>query len=281
MGTICIVTDSTAQFPTPIFMGKQLIHILPINIQLDGITYKEGDVKVRTLPPSIDHRLRPVVVPPSPQSIRKLLVNLSRSYEEIICIFASTNLYPMFNYAHEAVASMGEKLRILLIDSQCISTGLGVLVQSAAEALEAGATSSDVERIICGLIPHIYSVLYIPGLTYLQFNDHLDQAQGIIGEMLNLMPFFSIEEGKLTPLDKMRNLRQTIEFYQEFLAEFETLQHIGLLQSYPPHNQLTRTLRDAIRANHPKTLFTEHRINLALAAMLGPRTMGMIAVEAV
>jgi DegV family protein with EDD domain len=279
MGTICVVTDSTAQFPSPHFPGKQLIHILPIEINFHGTIYKESDIKVKSLPPSIDHTSRSIVVPPSPESIRKYLVDLSRTYEEIICIFTSSNLHPGIKNAHAAIKSIGETLRIQLIDSQCLSIGLGFLVQSAVESLEAGATSSDVERIVCSLIPHIYSILCIPGLTYLQHNNQLDQAQGIIGELLDLMPFFSIEEGRLTPLDKMRNLRQTVEFYQEFLAEFDMLEHIGLLQSSPPQSQLTRMLRDTIRNNHTDTPFTEHRINPALAAILGPRTMGMIAIE--
>lgn len=279
MGTICILTDSTAQFPSPNFSGKQLVHILPIEIQLHGITYKEREIKVKSLPPSINHTIRPIIVPPAAESIRKFLVELSHTHEEIICILTSPSLYPGIKSTHATISSMREKLRILLIDTHCLSTGLGFLVQSAAQAIEAGANSSEVERIICTLIPHVYSVLCIPGLTYLQHNHQLDQAQGIIGEMLDLMPFFSIEEGKLIPLDKMRNYRQTVEFYQDFLAEFDSLQHIGFLQSFPSQGQLTRMIRDTVRTIHPGTPFTEHRINPAIAAILGPRTMGMVAIE--
>lgn len=280
MGNICIITDSSAQFPSPQFPGKQLVKIIPLEICLHGTKYKENEIKVKNLPYSIEGDYRPILIVPSTDKIRKYFINISQTFDEIICIFTSSHLCPYYNYAHEALASLGEKLRIQLIDSQSISTGLGFLVQSAAEALDSGASSTEIERLVCSLIPHIYSVLCIPSLSYLYQNGHLDQAQAILGEMLELLPFFSLEEGRLAPLEKMRNQRQTLDFYQEFLGEFDALSHIGLLQSTPPHSQMARLLREHIRNYYPDSQFTEHRINVPLATMLGPRTMGIIAVEA-
>ena len=141
------------------------------------------------------------------------------------------------------------------------------------------ASFAELERLACSFIPRIYSIFYLPGLSYLHFNGHLDHAQATIGEMLGMLPTYGLEEGGLTPLEKMRNQRHTIDFFQEFLSEFDHLEHIALLQSTPPNPQLTRLIREYAKVNFPSTSLTEHPINLPLATLFGPHSAGVIVVE--
>jgi hypothetical protein len=68
-------------------------------------------------------------------------------------------------------------------------------------------------------------------------------------------------------------------YYQEFIEEFEQLQHIALLQNIPPSPQDAQLLRDYVHESFPRTPFTTHPINLPLATLFGPRSSGLFVIE--
>ena len=279
MGKICILTDSTAQFLHPNFPGQNHIEIIPLKINLNGSVIRENHFKAMDLPALIDERLCPRLISPSPEELRSTIIRISQRYDEVLGIFLSSRLNNFYSIIQEVVSSLGENSRIQVIDSQAVSAGLGFIVQSCAQQLHQNASFGELERLACSYVPRIYSIFHLPGLSYLHFNGHLDHAQAIIGEMLSMLPTYGLEDGGLAPLEKMRNQRHTIDFFQEFLSEFDNLQHIALLQSAPPNPQLTRLIREYAKANFPLTPLTEHPVNLPLATLFGPRSAGVIVVE--
>ncbi len=126
---------------------------------------------------------------------------------------------------------------------------------------------------------HIYTVICSPGLSYLYHSGIVDQAQAIVGEMLNMMPLFSIEDERLTPVEKVRNVRNTVELFIEFVEEFDKLRHIALIQCAPPLLPETRSIRQAFLERYPQTTYSEHNINLPSAILFGPRVVGLVAIE--
>jgi len=208
-----------------------------------------------------------------------MIIRITQRYDEVLGIFVSSRLTGLYTIIQEVISSLGEKSRIQIIDSQAVSAGLGFIVQSCALHLHQGATFGELERLACSYVSRIYSIFFLPGLSYLHYNGYLDHAQAYVGEMLGMQPTYGLEEGELTPLEKMRNQRHTIDLFQEFLSEFEHLQHIALLQSAPPNPQLTRLVREYAKTNFSTTPLTEHRINLPLATLFGPHSSGVMVVE--
>ncbi|MGD0002692.1 MAG: DegV family protein [Anaerolineaceae bacterium] len=280
MGSICIVTDNTAQFTQPSFVGRNSITIVPLEVRLNGSLQDVNAVKASNLPFSADDELHPELVAPSPEQFRQIFMTLSQKYDQIFGLFLSSSLNICYTQAEQAAASLHSHNTISLIDSQTTSIGLGFLVQAAAEALAHGLNLADVEHLIRRLVPHIYAAFCTPSLSYLYYAGFLDQAQAIVGEMMGLLPIFSLEEGKLIPLEKVRNRRHTIDFYQEFMDEFDHLQHIALLQCALPNAQDARLLREHVQVEFTKISFTEHTINLPLAILLGPSASGLFLLEA-
>ncbi len=51
MSSVCILTDSTAQFAKPVFPGRNLVSIIPLQVQVEGGSFTNGkDLKVNSLP---------------------------------------------------------------------------------------------------------------------------------------------------------------------------------------------------------------------------------------
>jgi DegV family protein with EDD domain len=283
MSSITILTDSTVQFTLPTFNGRSLVRVLPMDILYCGILHEGGkNIKPSDLPPSFVTGQSIQLVPPSLERMCSLLTSDENglAYDQVLGIFASSAMSRMVERALEAQKLVNGRTRLQIVDSETISVGLGILVQAAADAAARGATLADTERLVRSLIPHIYAILCAPGLSYLYASGFLDRAQAGVGEMLGLFPIFAVEEGRLTPLEKMRNHRQVLDFFQEFLEEFEQLQYIAFLQSALGGNpQDGRILRDHAQDHFARTPFSEHTINLSTATLFGPNALSLFVVE--
>lgn len=280
MPRVCILTDSSAQFPHHSFQGQDLVRVIPYDVELSGINYPEGkEVKVANLPHSADQKLNPKLIPPSEERFTQWFSTLGQEYNELLVVLQASQLSQAYQNALQAAASLQGSISIQVINSQTTSAGLGMLVQIAAEAVNRGAGASEAEHIVRSQVPHIYSVLCTPGLSYLHRAGIVDRAQAVVGEMLNFLPVYTLEEDRLTPLEKVRSYRTTLDFFVEFLEEFENLRHIALIQSVPPLIQETRTLRQVFQEMYPNTSYSEHNLNTALAILFGPRLLGLVIVE--
>jgi DegV family protein with EDD domain len=280
MSSVCILTDNTAHFSRISFPGNELVSVVPFEVLLDQDSPAETtDQRINRLPASSRMGIYPRLKTPGVEDLKQLYLSLSHSFNEIIAIFLSSRLNPLVINAQQAATQMKGRIAVQVIDSQSTSAGLGYLVQVAAEVASKGGNSVEIERLIRGLVPHIYSIFCIPGLTYLYANGFLDYAQAVVGEMLNLLPVFTLEEGHLTSLEKPRNLRGLTDFFQEFLDEFSDVYHIAFIQSVPAMNHESRIIRDFAQNNYPGTPYSEHTINLPLAALLSPRSLGVFVIE--
>ncbi|MBI9051286.1 MAG: DegV family EDD domain-containing protein [Anaerolineaceae bacterium] len=280
MSSICILTDNSAQFPRPSFPGMEIINVIDLNVSLYGDLQNNGSsMKPHNLPRTADASLKPQLLPPTVQDFQRFFVQLGKSYNVILGVFLSSSINDCFFNAKKAADSLRNSVNIQLIDSQTTSIGLGLLVQTIAEAIHDGASSSMVDRMARNMIKHTYTVVTVPGLSYLESNGFVDFTQSTITEMLELFPLFSFEDGVLTPLEKVKSHRQSTLFFQEFIDEFIALQHIALLQSSPPNQQEARMLREFVQESYPDTPFSEHAFNLPLATLFGPNSMGLIVVE--
>ncbi len=282
MGRVCIATDNTVQFSLPSFVGRQVVKILPFGIYLNGQVHEAArEIKSGDLPLFPGEERHPRLVPPTPDEILRFFASIEaeNQYDQVLAIFSSASLNGMFDLVKSTIEGQTGRLRVQVVDSQTISIGLGFLVQSAADLLIRQPSLSEGEHLVRSLVPHIYSVFCTPGLSYLAQAGFIDNSQAMVGEYLGLFPLFTLEEGRLSPLEKVRNHRQVLDFYQEFLDEFEHLNHISLVQSSSSNPQDGRLLREHIQENHPKTPFTEHTISPALAALLGPQTSALFAIE--
>jgi DegV family protein with EDD domain len=280
MSRVCILTDSTAQFPFPNFKGYELVNVIPMHVQMDGKLYTDGkDIKAANLPVSARNLSKPQALPPTPEEFRQTISSLGRKYHEIIVLLVSSHLCPVVESALEAAEALRGIASIHIIDSQTTAVGLGLLVQSAAEAAFRGDTSLQINRLVRGMLPRIYTVFCLQSLTYLYHSGHLDPAQAIVGEMLGVTPFFILENGRLVPIQKVRNSRHLVDMLHEFIAEFANLKHIALVQGVPPFDQEARNLKERINGDFPTATFSEHTLGAALATILGPRCLGVVAME--
>lgn len=265
MARLCILTDSTAQFTRPDFPGRDRIYLVPFRLQAAS-QGQEG-------------RLPHTLIPPGVHDFARFFDELGREYDAILVITLAASLSAAAEHARQAASRCSKYAEIEVIDSHTTAAGLGILAQAAAEAAAAGATLRQVEMRVRSAIPHLYMLICIPELIYLAEAGHLTPAQATVGEMLGLLPIFSLEDGRLMPMQKVRTQRHLFESFQEFINEFEHPYHIALMRGVNHDTLRTRPLREYVQECFPETLFSEHNMNAHLAALLGPQSIGLVVVE--
>lgn len=280
MQQICVLTDNSAQFPTASFLGHDLVNLIPLHIEINGQNFSGGQgIKAFDLPRSVQADLNPQVRPPTVEEFRNMYAYLGQRYEEIVVVLVSSHLTSAVDNALEAAGSLQGRLNIHVVDSQSVAIGLGLLVQEAAKAASEGIPGADIVRLIRGVIPHIYCMLCIPGLTYLEKSHVLGVAQALVGEKLGLMPLFIMDSGKLLAVQKARSARHLVDCLHEFVGEFAGLEHIAVMQGVPPYEQEVRSLRERFQLDFTEIPVSEHTISASLATLLGPNTLGIFVKE--
>ncbi len=278
MPRTCILTDSTAYFTKPAYAGQEHVTILPHFIQVDGQSFQ--DCKDLSLYNHFSPGFAsPITIAPSVDAFQSAFASLGMKYKEIVVILLSSHLSHANANAHRAVQTSKSPANIFLIDSLNTAIGLGLLVQAAAELSHRGFPGVEINRLIRGMINHIYSVFCLPDLSHLYRSGQIDPAQAIVGEMLGVIPFFTLENGRLVHTQKIRSPRHLVDIMYEFVAEFENLKYLALLQGITAYEQESRNLRDRISQNVRTTPLCEHGLSLALATTLGPHSIGLVAME--
>jgi DegV family protein with EDD domain len=279
MSRIGILTDSTALLPHTPYPGHEFVTTIPLRVQVEGCIYPDTrDPKVCTSLFRTDGYL-PIPLAPSVEDFYQAYWSLEQKYQKIITILLSSQLNPAIENARQAAALIKGPATIYIVDSQTTAVGLGFLVQAAAEAVLQDWEESRVNSLVRGLIPHIYTVFCLQSLNYLATSGKIDPAQAVVGEMLGMIPFFIMEGGKLIPVQKARSPRHLVDMLHEFVAEFEHIKHVAIVQGIPPFEQETRNLRDRLLQDLSPDEISEHSLDLALMALLGPRSLGVFTLE--
>ena len=154
--------------------------------------------------------------------------------------------------------------------------GLGILVQRAAEMASRGAPSEDIDELLRRSIPAVYSLLYLPDLNNLAKANFLSTAQAVVGEMLGIQPVFSLENDCLTPIRKVRSLRQVQEIFQDFLDEFPDPYYAALVKA---DRRSPIFFKGGLNSRDPGTKRMEFTMNSVLTDLFGSHAVGLFVAE--
>jgi DegV family protein with EDD domain len=280
MTSSCILTDSSVQFSFPGFPGNKCLRILEHHLAYSSAE-KTFDIlpKVSELPSYSSAEFSPKIIAPTPEDIVSTLSDILPFYDDIFILLLSKEISPLFGEVEKIMASLHGHADLHLIDSQNTSLGLGLLVQYTAELTSKNIPPDEIEKSLRLLIPHIYTLFCTPNLSYLHASAVLDMGQSTVGEMLGLYPMFVMEEGRLNPLQKVKNQRAAIDYCIEFVNEFDDLKHVAFIQPTAPVINETKLLHQHLEETFPSTSYTEHIISPFLSSLFGPRGFGMVVME--
>ncbi len=282
MAKVRIITDATVHLHSDI-IDKYQITVLPVEVLFGDETFVIGrkGSPAKLFSKMVDGPADVMRASISPQSIQAAYRALNAETDEILVIVSSRALSQVYDVALAEAQTYLGRCRIVVADSESTSWGLGLVVEAAARAAEEGQPLDQIIRLVRGILPHIYLVLVIDRLDYLEKGSRIGPAQALLGSMLRIKPLLIVEDGDVIPMEKVRTRAMAIEKLVEFVAEFATVEQVVILRSQLGNDmdELTDELCERLGEVLPGFEFPAIEYDPVLACHVGPEALGVIVYE--
>lgn len=200
-----IIADSTCDLSSAL-LEKYNISIIPLHIVLGEEEYEDG----RSITPediykwSDEHNATPKTSAASMEQVRDELAKYLGEYDEIVVFSVSSEMSTTLNVMRLAVQDLEAEERIRIIDSQNLSTGIGLMVVEAAILAQEGKSALEIEEQILQYVPRVRASFVVDTLVYLHRGGRCSGLAAMLGGAMKLHPMIVVENGKMHSSKKYR-----------------------------------------------------------------------------
>lgn len=217
-----IVTDSASDLPKG--LADELgIEILPILVYVDGVEYLDGETLQSN---ELYQRMIEGKNIKTAQIPLAYFMDKFESYakgdDHIVYLAFSSVLSGTYQTAVLAYEEIKEKyptFEMTIIDTKCVSLGLGVIVTEAAKLAAEGASLEELVSFIEKNTVNMEHVFSVDDLNYLLRGGRVSKSQAVIGNILNIKPILHVVDGALVPFDKAKGTKKKMARMFEYIAE--------------------------------------------------------------
>lgn len=281
MANFHIVADTSARLSDPALWDSP--NLSPVANRLvceDQVEFEDPRKPLHEYPAPFDDPTQTSVLPPSVEQMATIYGELYRGgSDQILSLHPSHALGRGWQNAQSASERYLGRCDIQVIDTESISAGLGLIVEAALAAAEDGATLDEAVRLVRGMIPRLYMVFFQENLTFLERHALITRSQAILGNMLGVIAFLTMEQGRIIPMEKVRNRPKALEKTVEFVAEFTHLEEIFLLQPTPHPSEDSRWITERVNSLHPDLPVHIADYGPTTATLVGDNGLGLIVLE--
>jgi len=197
---IGLLTDSTCDLPDHL-LEKYQIQVVPLSVHV-GKNYFLDRTTI-TSEKFYDLLDNSPIYPSTSQPTYKDFINkysfLGTHYESLIALHLTKNMSGTFSNSERAALAVSEQShkRISVVNSNRISSALGLSVLRAARAIEDGASHDEVLKMMDSFTAKNKIYVSARSTKYMVKSGRLSQTKGIIGKLLNVKPVITVnDEGR-------------------------------------------------------------------------------------
>ena len=275
-----IVVDSTADFPEAAERFANW-RIVPLYVRFGDDSYRDY---VELSPEQFYARLRtapetPTTSQPTPGDFLAAYEELA-GYERILSVHIAGKLSGTLESARTAARTLGDD-RVRAIDSESASAAIAMLGLAIQRRLDRGTSDEEIDELVQRFRGESGLLFTVETLEYLARGGRIGRARAWAGELLNIKPILSIEDGEVLPVKRVRGNRKA---FLEFASAFEEgtrdapSLRIGIAHAEAPERAeaLTKLVRDK-RPQADLEFVTD--LGPVLGAHAGPGTVGFFWFE--
>ncbi|MCR5373844.1 MAG: DegV family protein [Lachnospiraceae bacterium] len=279
---IRIFADSTADL-SPELIERYNVTIIPLHICLDDREYKDG---LEITPDEIykwadEHNTTPKTSAVSMEDAENAFKPVIDSGDEIIAFTISSKMSTTYNVFNIAAENLNAADKISVIDSENLSTGIGLLVLAAYDMVKAGEKREDIVDAINKLRPMVRASFVVDTLVYLHRGGRCSSVAALAGSMLKLHPEIVVRDGAMLADKKYRGRIDTVTL--DYVHDME----LSLLDARPERVFITHSgASDEVVSKVKEYLqslkcFKEIHITRAggvISSHCGPGTLGVLFI---
>ena len=270
-----IVVDSTADFPeAPQRFANW--RVVPLYVRFGDESYKDY---VELGPDEFYARLRsaaqtPSTSQPTPGDFLAAYEQLG-GFERILSVHIAGKLSGTIESARAAARELGGD-RMRALDSQSASAAIAMLGLAIQRRLERGTSDEEVDALVERYRREAGLLFTVDTLEYLARGGRIGRARAWAGELINIKPILTIEDGEVVPVKRVRGNRKAfLEFESAFTgstSDTPTLR-VGIAHADAPER--ADALVEMVRRTRPAAqLELVTKLGPVVGAHAGPGTIG-------
>ncbi len=282
MSKVAIVTDSTTCIPESI-IEELNIHWLPYYIHRGD---EELLDRVTIFPDEFYNWLQtaevlPQTACPGPGEYLSMYEKLAKDegFKEIISVHMTSKGSGAYQSACNARAMIKERLPdivIEVVDTLNVSMCHGwMVIEAARTAIEGKSRSAVVERIK-QMMPVTRMLQTADTLKYLYMGGRIGRAQHLVGNLLNLKPLISMEDGVIVSVGTARSRRKA---YRLMVDKIESvvgyMGRIKIAYVHAAAEEEANKIKDLVEARLTVVESIVAELSPALGVHTGPGTAGL------
>lgn len=220
MSGIKIVTDSTSDLPTAL-VNEYNIRVVPLKVIFEDEIYREGiDITTTQFYEKLAAAKQlPKTSQPAPGEFKEVYEELTSDGSTVLSIHLSAELSGTYQSALVARNSLPDK-DIRVIDSKQVSMALGMLVIAAAKAVREKKSADEIVDLVLNLTKKVKTFFIVETLENLQKGGRIGKAAALLGNILNIKPVLTIEDGIVVPFEKVRGKGKALEKIISILKDY-------------------------------------------------------------
>lgn len=221
MRKVAIISDSTCDLSREL-LDRYNIKTFPLHIHLGEEQYSDGvDITPEEIYAWSDKtKETPKTSTLSPFEAEECLTNALAGYDEVVCFCISETMSSCANVMRLAARAIEKEDKIFVINSENLSTGIGLLVIEAAILADKGLNAKEIVEQVEKMRSDVRASFVVDTLTYLHRGGRCSGLAAMVGGTLGLHPYISVVDGKMQPGKKYRGrMGKVIGHYVEDLKE--------------------------------------------------------------
>ncbi len=270
---VAIVTDSSAAIPK-VWATKLGVGIVPQRVRIGDTELDEDRADREQLVAALRANV-PVssAAAPPPAFYWVYQDAVAAGADAIVSVHISSGVSRTCEHAWEAAQQISVPVHI--VDSRSANMMLGYAALAGAEAARAGAGVDEVLRAVRKRCQQGSLLLYVDSLEHLRRGGRIGRAQAWLGMALAIKPLLTLEDGVITPLEKISGTNRALNRLAELAVRHAGGRMVDLAVEYYDSPDRARALAEQLRARLPVRAVHVGPGSAAVGINLGPDALSL------
>ena len=278
---IKIISDSTCDLPRAL-VEKYNICIFPLTVIKNGENFRDNET---ITPADIFAHVA------AGGALCSTAAGNVGEYEELFARYAAdydgvvhVNIGSGFSSSYQnACLAASEFDNVIVIDSQNLSTGQGLIVLKAAQLASEATDLQQLKASIEAFVPKVESSFVLDQLKYMAKGGRCSSVAALGANLLNLKPCIEVRDGKMSVVKKYRGTysKCLANYVKDRLAGREDIDPETLFLTYTPvaEGDLAAVKSAVAEYGSIFTNFFEGPAGCTVSCHCGPGTLGVLFIR--
>jgi len=281
MRKIKLFSDSTSDLSEEILKQYE-ISIIPLYVNFGTESYKDNvDIASTELIRKVNETgMLPKTSAPTTADFAAEFKKYLDMDMDILHISISSKISASYQNACTAAEQFPEG-RIKVIDSLNLSSGIGILVMTAASCIEKGLSLDETARTVQSKISKARTEFIIDTVEYLHKGGRCSGLQMFLSSLLEIHPIIKVDEGTMHMASKVRGNRQTVlrRLVKDTLDNLENIDRGNIFITHCKSDEDADLIKSQLAELNQFQQIWITNASCVISSHCGPKTIGIIYLE--